>query len=131
MASIYVANTNEQAVAVGGIINFGGIVRRQGKVYDVSGGNLIIKCAPNELHDITINTTIAATEAGVITLSLYKDGVAVPGAVTSKTVGIGSTYCLNLSDILVRTACCGESVITAVVSGVEATVTNATITARG
>lgn len=122
---IYSANETPQVLEVGDTINFGSIVRRYGCNLFMSGGNIIAK--GEGYYKVGMNTTVLATEAGVLTVRLYKNGVAIPGATTSKTVGVGSTYSITIAPVAIRNACCSEDVITASISNVGATINNASI----
>lgn len=119
---LYTANSNSQAVSVNGTINLGSIVRRYGNNVNVSGGNVTITGPGYYLIDS--NFSFEADAAGVATITLYKDGVAIPGATESKTVAADSVYMASIPCI-VREFCCNQSVITAVISGVPGTFSNA------
>lgn len=121
---IYVVNTADQTLAVGNTINFGSIVRRYGCALTASGGNVIIRGAG--YYDIDTNFTITPAAAGTLTIMLFKDGVAIPGAETTRTVAADTTYALTIPAIIRETCEC-ESTITAVITGVAAEINNATI----
>lgn len=124
---LYAANTTSQAVAVGGVINFGNIVRRYGCRCTISGGNAIVR--GSGYYDISTNNSFLAGGNGTVTLTLMQDGIAIPGGSTSMTVAAGSTYALTIPTTPVRIMCDRESTITAVITGVAGTVTSAAITA--
>lgn len=65
------------------------------------------------------------TAIGTVTVTLLKDGVAVPGATASASVSTAGDA-VNLSiDALVREQCCDStSTLTLVLTGAAATVTN-------
>ena len=46
------------------------------------------------------NVVVTSIAAGNITLQLYADGVAVPGALDTKTLANGSTYTFHIDDIV-------------------------------
>lgn len=122
-SAIYAVNTAEQDIALGGVINFGSAVRRFGTNCNIAGGNVVIEGAG--YYDIIASFTIEAA-AGTTTISLYKDGLPIPGATATLTTVADTTYAMTIPAI-VRNQCCIESVITAVVSGTAQTVSNATI----
>ena len=128
MALIYTYYGQDQDLAAGESANIGGIVRRQDITYAVSGGNLIIRKAPG-MHLLTVNATFALAANGIASISLYKDGILIPGATTSATGVANAELPLTLADIPVRESCCEESVITVVVSA-AGTMSNITMTAR-
>lgn len=67
--------------------------------YDLNADNTFdIKVAG--LTEVKANIVVTATAAGVITLTAYADGVAIPGAIASQQEAIGSTYTLTINDIV-------------------------------
>ena len=122
-SAIYTANTGSQAVAVGGTINLGGIVRRFGCAVDLNGGT--INLTEQGYYDVDISITAEPTAAGTVTATLYNGGIAVPGATASATAAAAGDP-VNLSvDAMVRVPCCGNSgSMSVVLSGGAATVTN-------
>ena len=122
-SAIYTANTGSQAVAVGGTINLGGIVRRFGCAVDLNGGT--INLTEQGYYDVDISITAEPTAAGTITATLYNGGIAVPGATASATAAAAGDP-VNLSiDAMVRVACCGTSgSLSVVLTGTAATVSN-------
>ena len=122
-SAIYTANTGSQAVAVGGTINLGGIVRRFGCAVDLNGGT--INLTEQGYYDVDISITAEPTAAGTVTATLYNGGIAVPGATASATAAAAGDP-VNLSiDAMVRVPCCGNSgSLSVVLSGGAATVTN-------
>ena len=121
---LYAVNSATQAVSVDGTIDFGRIVRRYGREIDLSGGSVALNGAGYYAIDAAI--AFEGTAAGVVTITLYKDGVAIPGASALRSTADGTTYDVAIPCI-VREKCCCESVITAVVTGAAIDVTNATI----
>ncbi len=124
----YAANTQNQVLGVGSVINFGNAVRRFGCNCNISGGNATVK--GNGYYDISATITVLATAAGTTVVTLYKNGVAIPGATASATLVAGNTYQLTIPAAVTReTGCCNDAAtITAVVSGVGFTATSAAIT---
>lgn len=123
-STLYAVNSNSQVLALSDTINFGSIVRRFGCNCDLSGGNVIINGVG--YYDIDTNFTYTAGAAGDVEIALYKDGTLIPGATVTKTVAANSTYSFSIPTI-VRHTCCCESTITAILTGVTGTFTNAAI----
>ena len=123
-ALLYAANTSTQAyVATGTVINFGNVVRRYGSNINLSGGNISVN--GSGYYNIDAHFTFNGA-AGTATIQLYKDGVAIPGAVATQVESATGTYAVTIPAVI-REVCCCESTITAVISGVAGNVTNAAI----
>ena len=73
-------------------------------------------------------STAAPTAAGTVTASLFRNGVAIPGATASAAVSTaGNPVTLSIA-ALVREFCCGDdSALTLVLSGAAATVSNVAV----
>ena len=128
-SAMYATNTQSQVLAVGSVVNFGNIIRRFGCNTTLVGGNPVVE--GSGYYGIEGAITLTATAAGTVTVTLFEDGVAIPGAVNSMTVVAGNVYQLPLGRVIVRESgcCCGQKkTITAVVSGTEFTATTATVT---
>lgn len=119
---VYMANTTQQTILAGGVVNFGTPVRRFGNNVNGSGGNVVLNGAG--YYEANASVSVAVTTAGNYTVTLYKDGVAIPGAVASAYVGT-TPETININAII-REMCCCESTITATVSG-DGTISNASI----
>lgn len=124
-ALLYGVNRTPQVIVVGDRVNFGDIVRRYGCSVNMSGGNVSI--TGEGYYDIDASVTFVAGAAGVVTVTLLKDGAIIPGAGASATVTDAGTVTLNIPPCTIRQKCCCESTITAVISGVVGSITNATI----
>lgn len=122
---LYGVNSNAQTVIVGDRIDFGSIVRRYGKNINLSGGEVLV--TGDGYYSIDASATVVAGAAGIVTITLLKDGSVIPGASASMTVADGNTVTLNIPSCAVRQKCCCESTISAVISGVIGVVANATI----
>lgn len=123
-SALYAANTSSQAVADGGNINYGQVVRRFGCNIKMDGPNPVIQ--GTGYYRIASNITINPSANGIATLTLYKNGVVVPGAKAQVITAAGSPYSLSV-DAIVRDTCDCQSDITATISGVAGNVTNAAI----
>lgn len=123
-SALYLANTLSQTLTVGDNISFGNIVRRFGNNINMSGGNVSLQGAG--YYDIDTAFTFTAGAAGTAVIALYKDGTAIPGAIASFTTAADSVYTVSIP-ALVRTFCCTQSNITAVLTGVAGTVNNSAV----
>lgn len=110
------------AVAVDGVIPLGSLIRRYGCDVAINGNAVNITGAG--YYDVDASVTVTPAAAGTVTVTLYKDGVAVPGATASATAAANGTVDLSIP-ALARQACCAEgSALTLVLAGAAATVNN-------
>jgi len=130
-SAIYVVNNSIQDVAAGGIINLGTIIRRFGRNLNLSGNG--IQVAGEGYYDINVSVTVSPSTEGEVTITAYKDGVAIPGAMATETAAAAGDY-ISLSLVgLIREACyCCESLssLTFVLSGLNASVTNIAVVVK-
>ena len=124
-------NTNTQAVVTDGLLTFttdriltGCTATRNGNTFQLN--------KPGYYY-VTFNAVAAATETlGELTVELYDNGVAVPGALASRTTttaGNNTNYAFS-TIIRVLPSCCAvdnTARLTVVNTGVDATYTNANI----
>lgn len=123
---LYAVNPNDQTVAVGSIVNFGNLVRRYGCDCNISGGNAVVKSTG--FYNIDTNMDFTASASGTVTITLYQDGVAIPGAFSTRTVVADAQYQITIPAVVRARCCfCNNSTITAVVSGQTVEVNNAAI----
>lgn len=124
---LYAANLTEQPiVATGTTINFGSTIRRMGKCIRLNNGNVEMNGA--EYGNILANVTIQGdATGGVATVTLYKDGIAIPGAKASQTLGASATASLVIPAMIRKFCNCSPTEITAIVTGVAGAITNASI----
>lgn len=121
-SALYAAMQTPTAVAVDGVIPLGSLIRRYGCDVALNGNAVNITGAG--YYDVDASVTITPAAAGTVTITLYKDGVAVPGATASETAAANGTVNLCIPP-LVRQACCAAgSALTLVLTGVAATVDN-------
>ena len=125
---IYTVNQSAQVVPVNGTISLGSINRRFGckcnNALDLNGNGITINEAG--YYDVDISVTATATAAGNVTVTLFKDGVAVPGATATATAAAAGTVALPITP-LVRQMCGSGSTLTLVLTGTAATVNNASV----
>lgn len=132
---MYSANSATQAVAVGGTINMGTPVRRKGcvkgtatPVINTNGANTTLSGCGKYPEYFNVSTAFVVTPnaAGTVTITVFQDGVAIPGAFASATVAAEATT-VTLSIVFGVRLNCGvtSSNITYVLTGADSSVTNA------
>lgn len=121
-SALYAAMQTDTAVTAGGVIPLGSLIRRYGCDIALSGN--AVNLTGTGYYDVDASITATLTAAGTVTVTLYKDGVAVPGATASETGTASGTVNLNIP-ALVRQACCASgSALSLVLTGAAATVNN-------
>lgn len=127
-SAIYTANTATQAVAIGGTLALGSIIRRFGCSVNLNGNGITLGEAG--YYEVDASITAIPTAAGTVTVTLFQDGVAVPGAVASATTtAAADAVTLNIPAI-VRVLCNSNSILTLVLTGAASSVTNVAIVAE-
>lgn len=128
-SAIFTANTSAQTVAVGGTLALGSIVRRYGCNLNLNGNSITVNgCNDAGYYDVKASVTAAPAAAGTVTVTLLRNGVAVPGATASAAVSTAGNPVTLPIVALVREFCCGDdSALTLVLSGATATVTNVAV----
>lgn len=118
---IYTTNVTASAVAVGDLIPLGSTSRRYGCNLRQDGNGITATGAGYYL--VTMSATVAPTAAGAVTITGQKDGVAIIGATATSTAAAGAATDLAFSAI-VRNIGCGSSILSFVLTGAAATVSN-------
>lgn len=102
MLLIGTRNTTSQAVVTGGVVDLGSTYRRYYKKNDcglttfaLNGDAISIQQAG--VYKITVSATFTAPAAGDITLQLYENGVAIPGALATETITTATTEFRSVS----------------------------------
>lgn len=126
-SALYAAMQTPSAVAVGGVIPLGSLIRRYG--YDVSlNGNAVNITGGNQsagYYDVDASLTVAPAAVGTVTVTLFKDGVAVPGATASATAAAANDALdLNITALVRQVCCAAGSALTLVLTGAAASVDN-------
>lgn len=125
-AAIYTTNVSGATVAAGGIVPVGGTTRRYGCNIK-QDGNTITLCGQG-YYLVNVSATLAPSEAGTVTLMAQKDGVPIIGATGAETVAASGTANIHLTAI-VRNACgCDSSILSLLLGGVAAVVSNVAVT---
>lgn len=131
-SNIYAVNTTSAAVVANGTLPLSTIVRRyvgdpRSCGINLSGNSVSLSEAGYYL--VNVSATFTAPVAGVVSLALQDDGVAVPGATASTTITTATTEVrtLNLTAI-VRVFCnSAPDALTIVNTGIAAIFSNIAI----
>ena len=114
------------AVAVDGVIPLGSLIRRygcdlslDGNAVNITGGN-----QSAGYYDVDASVTVAPAAVGTVTVTLFKDGVAVPGATASATAAANDALDLNITALVRQVCCAAGSALTLVLTGAAASVEN-------
>lgn len=129
MASVlYLVNNTTQTVTTDQVINPGFVKHRSCGSQAMLNGN-VINISGSGYFVIDVNTTFTAPIAGNITVSLYKDGILIPGATATETVTTATTQFRSISySVEILNKCCdANSSITLVNNGDAADFTNVTV----
>ena len=121
-SALYAALQTPTAVAVDGVIPLGSLIRRYGCDVALNGNAVNITGAG--YYDVDASVTVTPAAAGTVTITLYKDGVAVPGATASETAAANGTVDLSIPALVRQVCCAAGSALTLVLTGVAATVDN-------
>lgn len=127
-SAIYTVNSSAQNVAVNGIIDLGTVVRRFGNSFTLSGNG--IRVCGGGYCDLDASFTLAPTAVGNVTITAFKDGVAIPGATATASVSTANNPVnISLSSMFREPCqCCdGCSSITFQLTGTAASVTNTAV----
>ncbi len=121
-SALYAAMQTPTAVAVDGVIPLGSLIRRYGCDVALNGNAVNITGAG--YYDVDASVTVTPIAAGTVTITLYKDGVAVPGATASETAAANGTVDLSIPALVRQVCCAAGSALTLVLTGAAATVNN-------
>ena len=121
-SALYAAMQTPTAVAVDGVIPLGSLIRRYGCDVALNGNAVNITGAG--YYDVDASVTVTPAAAGTVTITLYKDGVAVPGATASETAAANGTVNLSIPPLVRQVCWAAGSALTLVLTGVAATVNN-------
>lgn len=121
-SALYAAMQTPTAVSVDGVIPLGSLIRRYGCDVALNGNAVNITGAG--YYDVDASVTVAPAAAGTVTITIYKDGVAVPGATASETAAANGTVDLSIPALVRQVCCAAGSALTLVLTGAAATVNN-------
>lgn len=112
-ATMPVAPTGMMNSGFGG---FGGDVSLNGNAVNLTGAGY---------YDVDASLTVAPAAVGTVTVTLFKDGVAVPGATASATAAAANDALdLNITALVRQVCCAAGSALTLVLTGAAASVDN-------
>lgn len=111
-AGIYTANTTAQSVGANSALPLGSIIRRFGCSVDLNGNGVNIR--EQGYYNVDGSITYTPTDAGLLTVQLMADGVAVPGSTASVTAVAANTY--NLGIVGKAISCCRPVTLTLMVN---------------
>lgn len=129
-AAIYTVNSGAQAVAVGGTINLGTIVRRFGRECcdpSISLNGSSITLNDPGYYDIDVAVTAIPTAAGPVTITVFQDGVAIPGSINTTTAPAAGNPVNVVSLPMVRVRCGSASSVSVVLANGAGTVANISV----
>lgn len=122
-SALFTANATAVEYPVGSAVPFGAIVRRFGCNADLNGSGIILR--GSGYYGVSVSVTAAPTAAGTVTVTLLKDGVAVPGMTASQTVAAaGNPTSLALCGLIREQCCDSSSTLTLQLTGTASTVSN-------
>lgn len=130
-SAIYTANqspypTTLTAQQPSSTLELGTTVRRFGRNLALSGNGILV--SGEGYYDVSVNVVATPEATGDYTITLYKDGVAIPGATQTITASAaGAVISFNIPAI-VRLQCCDSSAtLTAVLTTTATLPTTVTI----
>lgn len=125
---IYMINTGASSVLENGIVPLPTIARRSGCAIQSTDGQTITLRKPG-YYAVKGTITFTAPVAGLVTLILNKNSVAIPGIVTSGTVTTATTEVNTLAIEGIIRVTCGEAPagITLSNTGVAITTSNVSL----
>jgi len=124
---IQVVDPSAQTVAQDGIINLGSVLRRYGCNCRLSGN--AVEISGEGYYEVNASVALAPTAEGEISVTLYKDGAAVPGAVAYATAAAaGDSVTVPITATIRQGCLCeGASQLTLVLGEGAATVRNVSV----
>lgn len=122
-SALYTANPSSTTITLTtaqptSFIPLGPVIRRYGCNINMSGNGILLDGDGYYFVDTSVTATAAA--AGNYTVTLYQDGVAVPGATQTVTAAAAGTFAINIPALL-RLKCCGASATLVLVLSTTAT----------
>lgn len=120
-SGIYVVNTTTgTTIGIDSTYVPSTIIRRYGKYCQLGGNGVSIgnACGGAGYYDVEASVSVAASAAGNITATLYKDGAPVPGATAIATATAAAQIVTLPISALVRLNCdCDTANLTIVIGG--------------
>lgn len=126
-SAIYTTNTTSTAITAGNIIPVGTTTRRYGCNVRQDGNTITLLGQGYYLVNAT--ATVTPSAAGTVAITGQKDGVAIIGATASQTVAATDTATELSTTFIIRNTCgCESSILSFVLSGTDATLSNLAVT---
>ena len=114
-SAIYTVNSSSPALAADAQIPFGSVIRRFGCNCQLDGDSISIR--GGGYFYVSASISVQPTEAGEISAQLYKDGTAVPGAVSTGAADTaGNPVPLSIGCLVRNCGCDCNSVLSIKVS---------------
>lgn len=122
-SAIYTANTSANTITLtaaqpSATIPLGTVIRRFGQNIQLSGNGILLDGVG--YYDLDASVTMTPAAAGEYNVSLFRDGVAVPGATQTVTAAALAAIAFNIP-ALVRLQCCDSSASLSLVVTTSAT----------
>lgn len=122
-SALYTANTSPISLDLTvaqptATLPLGTTIRRFGCNTKLSGNGILID--GEGYYDVDASVTLTPAAAGDYTVTLYRDGVAVPGATQTITAAAAASIAFNIPS-LVRLQCCNSSASLTLVLSTTAT----------
>lgn len=125
-SAIYTVNALAPTVAAGAVVPLGSTTRRFGCNVR-QDGNTITLCGAG-YYLINVSATLTPSDAGTVSLTTQKDGVAIIGATGAQTAAANGTVNIGITAI-VRNGCgCDSSQLSLLLGGTAATMNNLAVT---
>lgn len=110
-SAIYTANQSASTITLTtaqptAVIPLGTVIRRFGRNIQLSGNGILLN--GDGYYDVDASVVATPVTAGNYTVTLYEDGVAVPGATQTVTAAAAATITFNIP-ALIRLQCCSSS----------------------
>ena len=127
-SNIYTVNSTSTAVVEGGTIPLGTATRRYGQCINLNGNSITLN--GNGYYDVDVTATFTGA-VGNATITLFKDGVAVPGATATTNIATANTQVASVSfPAIIKVRCCEQPAnLTLVLTGVGVTFSNVAVSA--
>lgn len=106
-SSITMYNNNDQVVVTNGELTFPALCNETGCSIKASAASATIR--NTGLYTFNFDGYGVGTEAGIVIVQLFKDGIAVPCAVDAQTVAVGDTRNFHFSTTLFVPTCCANN----------------------
>ena len=94
-------NTTSQTVLTNDIVNLGAVYRKYCKknceTNTFTFNSTSVSLNQKGVYHLTLNANVSGSAAGNVTLQLFENGVAVPGAIATQTITTATTEVRNIT----------------------------------